>query len=167
LIPSAYKASKGIKGFAHRNRKCKGESAKYTWSYVSVLSILRNQLYIGDMVNHKFEIANYRTKKLVAVPKEKHIIVPNTHEPIVSRSDYEKVQTLIVARTRPLKNVEENLFKSLLFCKECGKRMTLSYQSIKGKGGAIDKRAYYRCLTRYNPRYQGQCHITTTFMPIV
>lgn len=57
--------------------------------------ILRDIVYIGDMENHKYEVKNYKTKKRTRVPKEEHIIVRNTHEPIISRSDFEHVQELI------------------------------------------------------------------------
>ena len=58
-------------------------------------AILRVQVYTGDMVNHKYEVINYKTKECARVPKEQHIIVTDRHEPIVSRDDYERVQSLI------------------------------------------------------------------------
>ena len=53
------------------------------------------------MENHKYEVKNYKTKKRTRVPKEEHIIVQNTHEAIISRNDFNKVQDLIKGRQSP------------------------------------------------------------------
>ena len=50
---------------------------------------------MGDIVNHRYEISNYKTKERVSIPAEKHIIVADRHEAIVSREDFERVQQLI------------------------------------------------------------------------
>ena len=76
--------------------------------------MLRDIVYTGDMENHKYEVKNYKTKKCTKVPKEEHIIVRNTHEPIISRSDFEHVQELIKHRQRPSRHNHPNLFKGIL-----------------------------------------------------
>lgn len=149
LIPSVYKTLQGINGFAHFNKKGKADF-EFKWNYTTVLAILRDRVYTGDMVNHKFEVLNYKTKKLTAMPKEKHIVVPDTHEAIIGREDFERVQELITARYMPPKLKEQNIFRGLLFCSACGKRMSLSYQSIKSKGKTVDKKPLYRCKSHYN-----------------
>ena len=77
--------------------------------------------------NHKYEVKNYKTKKCIKVPKEDHIIVRNTHEPIISRSDFEHVQELIKHRQRPSRHNHPNLFKGILKCKNCGRPLNLYY----------------------------------------
>jgi DNA invertase Pin-like site-specific DNA recombinase len=148
LVPSAYKTLQGLKGFGHFNKKGKADY-DYTWSYTTILNILRDRVYVGDMINRKFEVINYKTKKLVAVPKEKHIVVENTHEPIISREDYERVQQLITARYMPPKHTEQNIFRGLLVCAGCGKRMSLAYRTIKSKGKSIEQRPIFRCKSHY------------------
>jgi hypothetical protein len=83
------------------------------------------------MENHKFEVANYKTKERVKVPKDRHIVVENTHESIVSHEDFEKVQELVKMRHRPKKHEIDNVFKSLVFCADCGSRMTFEIKSRK------------------------------------
>ena len=46
---------------------------------------------MGDMENHKYEVVNYKTKEYRTVPKEQHIVVRDTHEPIVSRDNWNRV----------------------------------------------------------------------------
>jgi hypothetical protein len=148
LIPSALKTAQGLKGFAHY-RKGGNEAFDTVWKYSTVGCILSDQVYVGDMVNRKYEVLNYKTKKLVRVPQDKHIIVKNTHEPIISREDFERVHELILARHRPQLHQTDNIFRGIVFCAACGKRMSIAHQSIKRNGKAVEKRPVYRCKTHY------------------
>ncbi|MCL2370558.1 MAG: recombinase family protein [Firmicutes bacterium] len=143
LIPSAYKTKQGAKGYVRRvDLK---PNSEYIWRYTTVKSILSNRLYTGDMVGGKTEIINYKTGRAVSIPKERHIIVPNTHEPIINRDDFDRVQQLIATKHMPPKNIAENIFRGLIVCAGCGRRMNLSYMSIKSKGKTINKRPLCRC----------------------
>jgi len=152
LIPSAYKTEQGLKGFNHRN---KVQRDLYCWDYTTIFGMLKNRVYCGDIVNRKSEIVNYKTGKQVKVPKEKHIICENMHEAIVSREDYERVQQLTAARYMPPKHKQENIFRGLLFCTECGRRMVQSHQRIKTAGNTLKRKPTYRCNTHY--KYPTEC----------
>jgi site-specific DNA recombinase len=130
LIPSFYKAENGDTRFDRYNAG-KNENGMYRWCNVTVQQILRNRVYAGDMENHKFEVANYKTKERLPVPKDQHIVVYNTHEAIVNREDFDKVQDLIKMRHRPKKHDFDNVFKSIVFCSECGGRFTLAMKPLK------------------------------------
>ena len=56
-----------------------------------------------------------------------NVNVRNTHEPIISRSDFEHVQELIRHRQRPSRHNHPNLFKEILRCKNCGRPLNLYY----------------------------------------
>ncbi len=94
ITPAAYKAKNGDTKFA-RYYTLRGENWEYNWCIATVAHIMKDMVYVGDMENRKYEIQNYKTKKVIKVPKDKHIIVPNTHEPIIIRDEYERVQELI------------------------------------------------------------------------
>ena len=128
IKPGIYKAQRGDTRFS---RYYQNDISSFSWCYQTIRGILRDQVYTGDMVNHKVEIINYKTKEWVRVPKEQHIIVADRHEPIVSRDDYERVQSLISVRHRPKKHNFDNVFKDLTFCAECGHRMTLMMKPLK------------------------------------
>jgi len=155
LIPSAYKTSQGLKGFSNRCHRPQTADYEYDWSYNTVLTILRNRVYCGDIVNRKSEVTNYKTGKTVAVPKDKRIIVENMHEPIIGRDDFERVQQLITVRYMPPKYREENIFRGLLFCAECGRRMSLSHQTIKTAHNTFQRKPVYRCRT--SNRFPSEC----------
>lgn len=130
ITPAAYKAKNGDTRF-DRFYSLRGEGWEYNWCQATISKILKDMVYIGDMENKKYEIPNYKTKKRVRVPKENHIIVQNTHEAIISRTDYDRVQELLTSRKRPHKHNYENVFKSLVFCMECGHRMHIYYKMRK------------------------------------
>lgn len=73
-------------------------------------------MYLGYIESNKYEVINYKTKKCVPVPKERHLIVENTHEAIISQEDYDAVQSMIKARTHPWVHNHENLFKGIIYC---------------------------------------------------
>ena len=111
IKPGIYKAQKGDTRFF---RYSKTNEDEYRWCYPTVRAILRDQAYTGDMVNHKTEIINYKTRESVRVPKNQQIVVANRHEAIINRDDFERVQTLISLRHRPKKYIFENVFRDTI-----------------------------------------------------
>ena len=89
--PSYYKRLKGDIRFARFKNK--------GWIYVTVRKILGDVVYLSHIESNKYEVINYKTKKCVPVPKEKHLIVKNTREPIISQEDYDAVQSMIKPRS--------------------------------------------------------------------
>ena len=144
VTPGVYKAQNGDTRFS---RYQQGKDSLFGWCYQTVRAILRDQVYTGDMVNHKVEVINYKTKERARVPKEQRIVVTDRHEPLVSREDYERVQTLISLRHRPKKHNFDNVFKDLTFCAECGHRMTLMMKPLNAGSTPL-----IRCTHHYtNP----------------
>lgn len=127
LTPGSYKAKNGDTRF---ERYMKDKVSRFGWCYQTIRAILRDRVYVGDMVNHKHEVSNYKTKKRIRIPTEKQIIVSNTHEPLISQDDFERVQRLITLRHRPQKHNFQNIFKKLTFCAECGHHMTMMMKPL-------------------------------------
>ena len=93
------------------------------WTTFSVAHILENPVYIGDMVQGKSKTVEH--KQHITSPED-YIIVHNTHEPIVSRELFERVQRIRAAIREEYKNktidhYTENIFKGKIFCPHCGK----------------------------------------------
>jgi site-specific DNA recombinase len=124
IIPSVYKARNGDTRFSRYSNN-KDPDSIYKWCYQTIQAILNDHVYIGDMVNHKFEIISYKTKERRVIPIDKRIVVENTHEAIVNREDYKRFQDFIKKRYRPQRYNFNNIFKDIVFCLECGHRMTL------------------------------------------
>lgn len=144
LCPSLYKQSKGLK---YTNPHVKNK--KSLWSVVTVTNILKNQIYVGDMVQGRFRKKSYKINLQELVPEDEWFIVENTHTPIISREDFKKVQDLLKKNTRTSpKQKELYLFSGLLQCGDCGKSMTRS--EVKGN-------TYYYCST-----YKSQSKLACT-----
>jgi hypothetical protein len=106
------------------------------------------------MENHKYEVQNYKTKKRVRVPKEDHIIVKNTHEQIISREDFDLVQKLIKSRYSEPKHNHENLFRGLVVCSQCGRRMSLAVKKHKNEKTEV----IYKCMHHYKNKDECPKH---------
>ena len=137
---------------------CKG------WHKSTVYGILTNPHYVGDTVLGRSMVAIYKGIKSHNVKdKDEWIVFPNTHQAIISREDFQKVQDIMnaasVARqTKMQKSVEIratliNLFDGKIFCADCGKRMYFHRKKVdKRKDGGWY--AFYECSTYVGRRYE-------------
>ena len=82
--PSQYKFEKG--------EKYKTSTPPTPWRYPAVSSILRNEMYIGNMVQGRFASASYKSKKNCPQKKENWMIVENTHKAIIDKRTWNKAQ---------------------------------------------------------------------------
>ena len=112
--PSAYTGKYRKGGVAERN--------PYLWSAQTVSGILSRQEYCGDTVNFKSHRKSLCSKVVVKNNPEDYKIFPNTHEAIISREDYAKVQEIRSKRKR-IKPIEEPILFSEIYCADCKNRM--------------------------------------------
>lgn len=132
--PSTYKELKGIP-----YKRPATQTGSY-WKYYSVERILKNEVYIGNMVQGRQRNFSYKSDKKVNIPKKEWIVVENTHEPIISRELWDKVQQELKHRTKgSVTPGSIGAFSRKLYCKKCGHTL----RSFKSH----DKR-YFRCPTR-------------------
>ena len=61
--------------------------------------MLKNEVYIGTLVQHKNEIISYKNKKERSVPKEQRIVVPHCHEAIIDKDTW-NIESLRFGRTK-------------------------------------------------------------------
>ena len=141
LTPMEYKRSCGF------NYTCGFRSYKDAkWCATSVLRILKNELYVGTMVQGKTRKINYKVKVCMDVRPEDWVRVEGTHEPIVSREIFECVQNLMKLDTRTSPEEEMiYIFSGLLRCGDCGQNMV--HRVVKKKGKQY---RYYHCSTYKN-----------------
>ena len=111
-------------------KKKEGSNKKINpiWNISSVKKILKNQMYTGDMVQNVQTKLSYKSPKKVTLNKEAWIIVPNTHEPLVSKEVFFKVQNNVKRKPKTQSNREKRLIENLIYCKECGNTLTVTYR---------------------------------------
>ena len=95
----------------------------YDWNYHTVRSILRNQMYIGDMVQNVHVKKSFREKKIIKTNKEDWVIVEGTHEAIIDKETFDRVQNLLDANYRQPTKPYERTFGGIMFCHECGHKI--------------------------------------------
>ena len=85
-------------------------------------------MYTGDMVQNLQTKLSYKSKKKVALEKDFWIIVPDTHEALVSKTVFESIQNNSKRTTKTFSKRDKRLFENLIFCKECGNILTVTYR---------------------------------------
>lgn len=109
-IPKVYKQTRrGIKA-----------KHPYEWNYHTVRCILRNQMYIGNMVQNVHSKKSFREKKIIKNPESDWVIVEGTHEAIIDKETFDRVQNLLNANFRQPTPEYQRIFKGVMFCYECG-----------------------------------------------
>ena len=134
LCPTAYKKQQGLKYNAPNAQN------NPMWSTITIDTILKNRVYVGDMVQGRQRVKSYKIHIQERVPEEEWFIVENTHEAIIDRETFDKVQGLLKRDTRTAPKAKQlYLFSGFLKCADCGRAMS----RIASKGIYV----YYQCGT--------------------
>lgn len=112
--PTEYKRQLGM--------RFKGTEHSYStlWKYYTISDMLSNEMYLGNMVQGKYENLTYKSKSSKPVPKERWITVNGTHDPIISKELWDIVQQRIKERSHPMCNGRIGLFAGKTRCMYCG-----------------------------------------------
>ncbi len=144
--PSVYKSGKGCKGFSHHSS---GGVKHNAWALTSVNSILKDEVYIGNLVQGKYKSASYRTKKMVPADESEWTVVEGTHEAIVSDELFTIVHERFARRTRSApRQKTDYLLSGFVKCAHCGGRMNRNTSNGYSR---------FRCTTRIYAPDKCQC----------
>ena len=121
LNPTFYWLSKGLKV----TNKPKPEANPYKWTNETVSRILERLDYLGHTVNFKTSKQSFKSKKVLWNDPADWVIFENTQEPIIEESVFLIVQKIRQGRRRPTKMGDMGMFSGLLFCADCGGKMTI------------------------------------------
>lgn len=132
-----------------------GDPGPYTglWSSERISDVLQNETYIGNMVQGRSRKISYKTKKCVRQPRKDWVVVEGTHEPIVDRETFDKVQLLVSSRRHTRSRTYDFLLKGLIFCHECGYPLAV----INRKTAAGEDRLFFVCRTYQRFTKAGVC----------
>ena len=97
----------------------------YNWNEVTLCNMLKNEVYIGNTIQNKRSIISYKVKKFKKVNKEEHIRVDNTHEAIIDKDLFEKVQCIFERRGTNSKLKYDYLLRGLLYCYHCKRKLQI------------------------------------------
>lgn len=128
------------------------------WKISSVNHILNNQVYIGNIVQRQFDKVNYKSKKKIKLPEDQWIIAENMHEPIISKEIFNQVQKIKKLKSGIGKKKYDYLLKGLVYCAECGAKMTVRKSYKKNKKKPYVDKPYFCCKTNIDYR-NGTCSL--------
>ena len=105
--PSLHKYRQGIKLNVVRNSN-------------AIKTILKNEVYLGKLVQGKRTTVSYKNHKIINKDKSLWISYPNTHEAIIDKDTFYKVQKEMKNRTKSRSSNTVHLFSGKAFCLDCG-----------------------------------------------
>lgn len=146
MTPGDYKIRDGCKSFITHDRN---SSKLHAWTTTTIATILKNEVYIGNMVQGKHKSVSYRSKKMMLTDESEWTVVEGTHAPIISDEQFAIIHERFARRTRisPGKTHVYPL-SGLVSCGACGHRMN----RVVSQGYAR-----YRCMTRTYAPDKCQC----------
>ncbi|MDD3334012.1 MAG: recombinase family protein [Eubacteriales bacterium] len=123
------------------------------WSSERISDMLQNETYIGNMVQGKSVKISYKSKKCQHQQRKDWVVVEHTHEPLIDREAFEKVQLLLNSRKHTRSRTYDFLLKGLIFCHECGYPLAvLNRKNAKG-----EESLYFVCRTYQRFTKAGVC----------
>ncbi len=147
LTPYEYKMHRGIKYYTPFKHMEDGG-----WSPVTVRRILENENYTGTLVQGRYTTPNHKVKTRLVLSDDKCTKVENTHEPLVSKRDFELVKKLMAldVRTAPGEEMCYPL-SGILTCADCGATLSRRPRKVDGK-----LYVYYDCQ-EYCSSHRKKC----------
>ena len=136
--PTEYKRLHGLR---YQQPKMKNSTL---WKYFAISDMLTNEIYIGNMVQGKYGSVSYKTKQNKPRPKEEWYRVEGTHEPIIDRELWDRVQALVAQRAKPFDVGTIGLFARKARCANCGYTMRSS-KTAPQRGS----KHYLQCSNRH------------------
>ena len=150
LAPAEY-----LKIPLYMQKKSSNPKLKYLWLRAQIGKILKNEVYIGNVVGRKYQKVSHKIAKVRMTKEEERVVVENMHEPIIDLNTWNKAQEKLKSKVITRDRKYDHPLKGLIFCKECGKIATLRCRTETRKSGAVWRADYFICSNRNS--YTGLC----------
>ena len=140
LTPNDYRiATTGINGV---------RNPSHLWHTTVLRTLLSNQAYIGNLVQHKSTTISYKNHKWQRRPEEEWIVVENAHEAIIPKELWDKVKEVekAVGHGKHTARGYMHPLSGLMFCADCGAKMRLGWNTT-----------YIKRLGRENTYFNFNC----------
>lgn len=118
--------------------------ANSAWGPSIIKKILTSEVYIGSMVQGRKRSALSEGIKQRLVPRSEWVVVENTHEPLIDRNTFQKVQEMAEAASGRYQSrlgccegtgITPNILKGLVYCADCKHPMVRYKGKIVTKAG--------------------------------
>lgn len=112
------------------------------WTYESVRNILSNRIYTGDTEPYKSHVVRVGSDRVKQIPEAERIVIPETHEAIVSRETFFQSRQIIKSNVKTPSKGKASVLSSYIVCGCCGNKLS------KGKK---QNKTFLCASARYNP----------------
>lgn len=112
------------------------------WTYESVRNILGNRIYTGDTEPFKSHVVKVGSNHLKHISEAERIVIPDTHEAIISREDYFQAKQAVKGNVKSPAQGRASVLSSYLVCGCCGNKL------VKGKK---ENKTFFCTSARYSP----------------
>ncbi len=138
------------------------KQTSHLWDGNAIRRMLQNPTYLGDLVQLKTTTLSYKNHKHISRDQDEWIVIPNTHEPIISRELWARVREVeeSVSQGKKTKSGTVDPLSGFMFCADCGEKMRLIYNNTTNgskKKPRIYVRHNYNCGT-YNRFGKRACN---------
>ena len=123
------------------------------WSSERITAMLKNETYIGNMVQGRTARISYKTKKCLRRQPQQWVVVEHTHEPLIDPETFRKVQLMVNSRRNTRSRTYDFLLKGLIFCHECGYPLAV----MNRRNAAGEDRLFFVCRTYQRFTKAGVC----------
>lgn len=122
----------------------------HDWNPRAVRRVLSNPIYCGHYINHKYEVEDFLTGKMVPLPETDHyhhnrpewaIVSPETFNAASERLSKRREQYTHGDCTRDGRYSTRHVFSTLIRCEHCGRSFTRRSYTY------VNTRHYWRCQT--------------------
>lgn len=135
--------------YYQRKGKADPRNVNHQWAETTVKAILRNEVYIGNMVQGKSGTLSYKTRKLVGKPEDEWIRVEGTHEAIITREVWDTVVSIDKKKVRKSPTASPtgkgSIFTGLVYCADCGFKMRAHNEKRKYSDGHVQEFHSFIC----------------------
>ncbi len=124
----------------------------YKWRPSSVQNILKNEVYLGKLLQGKTKKVSYKSEKKIELPRDLWIVQENAHEPIIDVKTFNKTQAILDIKYNTRYRNRDYLLKGIAYCHNCGNKLTFVTKTEKYKDRKYERR-YIIC----SKASKGQC----------
>ena len=113
------------------------ESKLYTWTAGMVRDIITREEYLGVYKTAQTSSLSFKLKK--RYQNKNCYVFENRYEPLIDRSTWVMAQKMIKEARGSSVQLEDNPFRGIVYCEDCGKKMRLERRP---NNGVLDYRYY-------------------------
>lgn len=92
---------------------------KHQWNSSTIKKILKDEVYIGNLIQFKTTTVSYKNHTIIYNGKDKQIRADNTHEPTIDLDLWYSVQEKLSQSKKSCKDGKVHILANKVYCEEC------------------------------------------------